>query len=56
VPALIWRNDPSVHKRLILLATLYIAGVAWISAVQLTALSVYTSPGWAPIAVRLLGH
>ena len=111
VPALIWRKDPSVHKRLILLATLYIAdagfarwqgdtmealfgnglwgnamqlyfgtdllvlgvglydwitrkrlhkaylaGVAWIGAVQLTALYVYTSPGWAPIALRLLGH
>ena len=35
----------------------YIAGVAWIGAVELTALSVYTSPGWAPIAQRLLsGH
>jgi hypothetical protein len=111
VPALVWRKDPSVHKRLILLATLYIAdagfarwqgdameawfgngfwgnamqlyfgtdllvlgvglydwitrkrlhrayiaGVAWIGAVQLTALSVYMSPGWAPIALRLLGH
>jgi hypothetical protein len=109
VPALIWRKDPSVHKRLILLATLhisdagfarwqgdlmeawfgngfwgnatqlyfgsdllvigvglydwmtrkrlhpaYIAGVAWIAAMQVTALSVYTAPGWAPIALRLL--
>jgi hypothetical protein len=34
----------------------YVAGVAWIGAVQLTALTVYTSPGWAPIALRLLGH
>jgi len=25
VPAFIWRKDPSVHKRLILLATLYIS-------------------------------
>ena len=111
VPALIWRKDPSVHKRLILLATLYIsdagfsrwqggtmeawfgnglwgnatqlyfgsdllvigvglydwltrkrlhpayiAGAAWTAAVQLTAISVYTSPGWAPVAMRLLGH
>jgi hypothetical protein len=111
VPAFIWRKDPSVHKRLILLATLYItdagfsrwqgdamqawfgdgfwgnaaqlyfgsdllilgvglydwvtrkrihmtyiAGVAWIVAMQSTALSVYTSPGWAPMALRLLSH
>jgi hypothetical protein len=109
VPALVWRKDPSVHKRLILLATLYIsdagfarwqggvmeawfgngfwgnaaqlyfgsdllvigvglydlitrkrlhpayiAGAAWIAAMQLTALSVYTAPGWAPIALELL--
>lgn len=111
IPAFVWRKDPSVHKRMILLATIYIsdagfarwqgdamealfgngfwgnatqlylgsdllvlgmglydwmtrkrlhkayiAGVAWIGAVQLTALSVYTGPGWAPIALRLLGH
>ena len=111
IPAFVWRKDPSVHKRLILLATIYIsdagfarwqgdamealfgngfwgnsmqlyfgsnllvlgvglydwmtrkrlhrayiAGVVWIGAVELTALSVYTSPGWAPIALRLLGH
>jgi hypothetical protein len=112
IPAFVWRKDPSIHKRLILLATIYIsdagfsrwqgdamealfgngfwgnatqlyfgsdllvlgvglydwitrkrlhwaylAGVAWIGAVELTALSVYTSPGWAPIAQRLLsGH
>jgi hypothetical protein len=111
VPAFIWRKDPSVHKRLILLATLYIsdagfsrwqggtmeawfgngfwgnatqlyfggdllvigvglydwltrkrlhpayiAGAAWTAAVQLTAISVYMAPGWAPVAARLLGH
>jgi hypothetical protein len=112
IPAFVWRKDPSIHKRLILLATLYIsdagfsrwqgdamealfgngfwgnaaqlyfgsdllvlgvglydwitrkrlhgayiAGVAWIGAMELIALSVYTSPGWAPVAQRLLsGH
>jgi hypothetical protein len=111
VPAFIWRKDPSVHKRLILLATFYIsdagfarwqggamealfgngfrasaaqlyfgsellvlgvglydwitrkrlhpayiAGIAWITAVELTALSVYMSPDWAPVAQRLLGR
>ena len=110
-PALLWRKDPSVHKRLILLATLfisdagfarwqgatmeawfgngfwgnaaqlyfgndllvigvglydwitrrrlhpaYMAGAAWIAAMQLTALSLYTAPGWAPLAIKLLGH
>ena len=111
VPAFVWRKDPSVHKRLILLATLYISdagfarwqgdtmealfgngfwgnaaqlyfgsdllvagvglfdwmtrrrlhmayivGAAWVVAVQLTALSVYTNPRWAPVALKLLGH
>jgi uncharacterized membrane protein YozB (DUF420 family) len=111
IPAFIWRKDPTVHKRLILLATLYIsdagfsrwqgdtmeawfgngfwgngaqlyfgsdllvigvglydwltrkrlhpayiAGAAWTAAVQLTVISVYLSPGWAPVAARLLGQ
>jgi hypothetical protein len=111
VPAFVWRKDPSVHKRLILLATLYISdagfarwqgdtmealfgdgfwgsaaqfylgsnvlvlgvgvydwvtrkrlhmayivGVAWVVAVQLTALSVYTNPRWAPVALKLLRY
>jgi hypothetical protein len=110
IPALLWRKDPSVHKRLILLATLYItdagfarwqgdamqallgdgfwgmtaqlyfgsdflilgvglydwvtrrrlhrayiAGVAWVAAVELTALLVYFDPRWAPLARHLLG-
>jgi hypothetical protein len=111
IPAFVWRKDPSMHKRLILLATLYITdagfdrwwggameasfgdgfwgyaaqlysgvdllvlgvglydwvtrkrlhiayigGVAWIAAIQVTALSFYTNPHWAPVALRLLGH
>ena len=44
-----WMTRKRLHEA-------YIAGVVWIGAVELTALSVYTSPGWAPIALRLLGH
>lgn len=111
IPAFVWRKDPSIHKRLILLATLYITdagfdrwwggsmealfgdgfwgngaqlylgvdllvlgvglydwmtrkrlhpayvgAVAWIISVQVIVLSLYTSPGWGPVALRLLGH
>lgn len=118
--ALLWRHNPSAHKRLVLLATLYIsdagfarwlglagphplfypwlthlgptsllalvvglylgndilviglgaydwitrgrlhpayvAGVAWTAALQLTAVSLLTSPVWKPIALELIGH
>jgi hypothetical protein len=47
---LVWSPEPAYDTRCS-------AGVAWIGTVELTALSVYTSPGWAPIAQRLLsGH
>jgi hypothetical protein len=109
--AILWRNQAASHKRLILLATLYIsdagfarwlggplqaqlgdgfwgfmaqlylandllivglgvydfvtrrrlhqvyiAGAAWVAAMQLTAVAVYQNPLWKPIAVKLLGH
>jgi hypothetical protein len=111
VPAFIWRKAPAAHKRLILLATIYISdagfarwwsgaletwlgdgfwgdaaqfylgvdvlllgvglydwmtrkrlhgayivGAAWMLAVQLTAVSLYTNPRWTPVALGLLGH
>jgi hypothetical protein len=111
IPAFVLRKDSSVHKRLILLATVYITdagfdrwlgssmetlvgdgfwgnaaqlylgvdllvlgvgvydwvtrrrlhgayigAVAWIVAMQATALFLYTSPGWGPVALRLLKH
>jgi hypothetical protein len=111
IPAFVWRKNPAVHKRPILLATIYIAdagfarwwgdameawfgdgfwgnaaifyagtdllvlgvglydwvtrkrlhvayiaAVAWTIAVQVTALSVYLDPRWAPVALRLLGR
>jgi hypothetical protein len=110
VPAVLLRDQPAAHKRLILLATLYIAdagfsrwlgdplqtrvgdafwgqmaqlylgndllivglgiydlitrqrlqrayiaGVAWIVAIQMTAVAVYLTPAWKPVAQRLLG-
>lgn len=109
--ALLWRNQPSTHKRLILLATLYIsdagfnrwlggplqahfgdsfgglmtqlylcndllilglgvydlitrrrlhqayvAGILWVAAMQFTAVSLYLSPLWKPMALKLIGH
>jgi hypothetical protein len=109
--AVVFRNHPAAHKRLMLLATLYIsdagfarwlagdiaawlgegfwataaalylpndtlivglgvydlitrrrfhpaylAGVAWVLANQLTAVSLYFNPSWKPVALRLIGH
>jgi hypothetical protein len=34
----------------------YIGGVVWTVAMQVTALSLYTNPHWAPVARRLLEH
>jgi hypothetical protein len=109
--AILWRNQSAAHKRLMLLATLYIAdagfsrwlagpleaqlgdafsgllaqfylandvlivglgvydfvtrrrlhqvyvaGVAWVVTMQLTAVTLYLNPHWKLIAVKLLGH
>jgi hypothetical protein len=34
----------------------YVAGAAWVLAIQLTAVQLYFSPGWKVIALRILGH
>jgi hypothetical protein len=34
----------------------YILGVVWIAALQLTAITLYLNPLWKSVAVRLLGH
>jgi hypothetical protein len=48
-----WNYDWVTRKRL---HVAYIAAVAWTIAVQVTALSVYLNPRWAPVALRLLGR
>jgi hypothetical protein len=34
----------------------YLAGLAWVTANQLTATALYTSPMWKHVALRLIGH
>jgi hypothetical protein len=34
----------------------YIIGVMWVAALQLTAVALYQNPLWKPLAVKLLGH
>jgi len=34
----------------------YVAGVAWVAAMELTAVSLYLNPAWKPIALTLIGH
>jgi hypothetical protein len=34
----------------------YIVGVLWIAALQLTAITLYQNPLWKPVASRLIGH
>jgi uncharacterized membrane protein len=45
--------DLATRKRL---HPAYIAGVAWVFALQLTASFLYHSPLWKPVALRLIGH
>ena len=34
----------------------YVAGMAWMFALQLTASALYHAPGWKPVALALIGH
>jgi len=45
--------DLVTRKRLL---PAYVAGVAWIFAVELTGSFLYHSPAWKPVALALIGH